>query len=50
MWIYVALETWSVFGVGILSGSFCDPSPETWTFLGAFFLDPVMWTGTAYAL
>lgn len=50
MWIYVALETWSVFGVGILSGSFCDPSPETWTFLDAFFLDPVMWTGTAYAL
>lgn len=49
MWIYVASETWSVFGVGILSGSFSGPSPGTWTFLGAFFLDLGMWTGTAYA-
>lgn len=48
MWIYVVLETWSVFGVEILSGSFCDLSPWTWTFLGVFFLDPEMWTGTAY--
>lgn len=50
MWIYVVLETWSVFGVEILSGSFCDLSPWTWTFLGVFFLDPEMWTGTAYVL
>lgn len=47
---FLSTLTWSVFGVEILSGSFCDLSPWTWTFLGVFFLDPEMWTGTAYVL